>query len=71
MGKVRQLNSAEREELQQLRKAYLTASAEAAAAIGAGEGTLSDYFAQAQEKVAVIARRIKELLGTANEPGSV
>jgi hypothetical protein len=61
MAKLRQLSPDERNELQQLR--YLAASAEAAAAIGA-EGVSSERFAQEQEKVTVIVRRIKELLGT-------
>lgn len=63
MAKLRQLSPDERNELQQLRKAYLAASAEAAAAIGA-EGVSSERFVQEQEKVTVIVRRIKELLGT-------
>jgi hypothetical protein len=63
---IRQPSPEEREELRLLRKAFLTASEEAAAVIEV-DGLASDQFTQAQEKVAIIARRIKELLGTAKQ----
>jgi hypothetical protein len=61
--KPRALTTEEATELQQLRKAYMAASANVAAAIST-DGMSSPAFAAEEAKAAIIVRRIKEILGT-------